>query len=167
MSRLTVFDAATLLVDGREVPLSEVSYSALPDPQTFADPKHVPTMTMTLGSVAEAVATPPGAIRERELWMELVRRTDISRFGIKMRMEVIWRSGRAPALLISMVANDRDTGEEVTLSFSAPMPPWFGPEKGVLWLRERLAQFLIHELDECMLVDGKRIYDPHDPRRAL
>lgn len=32
------------------------------------------------------------------------------------------------------------------------------------FIRGRLVEFVLHELDESILVDGKRVFDPHDEK---
>lgn len=76
------------------------------------------------------------------------------------------QSGDTPDQLIIVVEHvcDRDTGEAIRLGgmLYDPAPPETATDAElVLWLRDQLRKHVLHELDEALLVDGVRVFDPH------
>lgn len=65
----------------------------------------------------------------------------------------------------TMSVLDRDSGQEVLLQISTTLSHLGAslvPHTPMLELvREALRAAILHELDECLLVDGKRKWDPH------
>lgn len=63
----------------------------------------------------------------------------------------------------------RDTGEETYISNwdKCPLPAIRDPEIIYRTLRKLLQIVLLHEMDESIQVNGKRIYDPHDPQLRI
>lgn len=91
---------------------------------------------------------------------ELVKRIDL-RFVIQS-LEISVSPSDPPTLEFNMVVPHRDTGETICIRsndlgesiFSAYADP-------VEYVREALQRFVLHELDECLYVDGERRWDPH------
>lgn len=64
---------------------------------------------------------------------------------------------------------DREVSKPIPLFFSRSMPMdiWKSdPQRQVHFVRDTLRSMLMHELDECLKVDGVRVFDPHkdDPK---
>lgn len=66
---------------------------------------------------------------------------------------------------------DRDSGKADflhTVSVDAPSSDlaWAAdPARAVAFVHKTLRSMLLHELDECFVVDGKRVFDPHAPMK--
>lgn len=61
-------------------------------------------------------------------------------------------------IIVEVIGHSVKPGQGVRLTFTRMF--WADvPEQKTL--RELLRQAMTHEIDECILVDGKRVYDPH------
>ena len=49
----------------------------------------------------------------------------------------------------------------VQVGISVPIPTTMYPDQFYPWLFDQIKMLLEHEAQECFLVDGERIYDPH------
>jgi hypothetical protein len=73
-------------------------------------------------------------------------------------------------LVVDMLVPDRDvlsTVEYIHI-WRSVICPWApiegnGPEYLVRWMRETIANTLAHEVDECIALNGRRVFDPHQP----
>lgn len=98
---------------------------------------------------------------------QLLKKVDLSRFPFTIKL---W-TRRAPydgheILVVEMYVNDRDlpgVPNRVTMEFSA----WAGflSEKNEIcmlrWILQCVTELVVHEVQECFLYDGVRIFDPH------
>lgn len=93
---------------------------------------------------------------------------DVSRFcihGLQLRIEPASRQFGEDAVAVSvlMKVNDRDTGEPSSIAIEKLLP---GCAFVMASQRQRvvlsmLRDMVMHELDECFLVNGVRVLDPH------
>lgn len=99
---------------------------------------------------------------------EIAERIDLSRFPIPIRVEVkleCW-TGR-PTWDIRTIAKvrERDTGLPLEVTTARVMDATgvdLMKEDGALQaIRQNVRDLVMHELDECFLVDGVRAFDPH------
>lgn len=94
-------------------------------------------------------------------WVALVAKVDLSGFPVPITIRL--EPGRwETTIVFSMRVKDRTTGKEgPLLSLNVP-PSWIADERaGLDWLRRMLRDFVLHELDECLLFGGVRVFDPH------
>jgi hypothetical protein len=96
---------------------------------------------------------------------------DLSRFPMPLQLEV-WRVEVvdivAPLLALEVwvhsIVADRVTGSPIKVKFTGAHTFLVGP--GLVHtvaraVREQVREAVLHELDECFLVGGARLYDPH------
>lgn len=104
-------------------------------------------------------------------WDDLVEESlkyiDLSRFPLRMKLRVRppdqW-DGRMPHMLvINMYVADRENPDnEIVVQFSKPISPLVQTASNAVdfvYLTVKAA--VMHELDECWLVGGERVRDPH------
>lgn len=60
---------------------------------------------------------------------------------------------------VRLLIRDRDTGAEEPIQFRFNPPRSF--ESPAHMVRDAIAWVLTHELEECLHVDGVRVFDPH------
>lgn len=72
-------------------------------------------------------------------------------------------------LAVVAIVPDRDTGDflEVTFRQRWLAREWENRARRASLVRESVRRALIHELDEHIYVDGKRVQDPHSREREL
>lgn len=72
------------------------------------------------------------------------------------------RAGKVQ-LVVSMRVRDRQTGQPTVVNAREELRGGDDPS----WVRQRvraiLGEILLHEVDEQLLVNGKRVFDPHPP----
>jgi hypothetical protein len=66
-------------------------------------------------------------------------------------------------LVITALLPDRDTGKQIgiTFTFGVPLAAWNHEPSRPKILRAAILQWLTHEIDEHIFVDGLRVSDPH------
>jgi hypothetical protein len=93
--------------------------------------------------------------------LDLVEQLDLTRFRYPVRFrltEELFDIGIA--MLVEL--NDRDTGELQQAQIVGRISKAGLDERLLLRvLRQMLHEFARHEVDECLLVRGLRVYDPH------
>ena len=70
-------------------------------------------------------------------------------------------------MTVWLAVYDRDTGEPMLLRSECMARELFMPGSfaiAIQFLRDYVRDLLLHELDECILVEGVRLYDPHKPK---
>lgn len=89
--------------------------------------------------------------------------------GIFFAIEQRWAAGGVRDLYMAMNVPDvrGKAGEPVHISRYQMLPLFPGDQLAALQLRAWAAELLLHELDEQFQVDGIRVFDPHDPARAI
>lgn len=113
---------------------------------------------------------------------ELVEKIDLSRFPIPVDLQVEEYT-RVAVLKVVLQVKDRETGVPLRVLTEVPFETdaeynlrvlhGFSPASLALYTLDRIRNTIIraltHELDECFLFDGKRLYDPHrkDPHERL
>lgn len=66
-------------------------------------------------------------------------------------------------ITVAMPCKDRDEGDPIKLFLYFTYDKDYYTE--VEAVREALAETMLHEIDECLYVDGDRVFDPHDPNK--
>lgn len=66
-------------------------------------------------------------------------------------------------ITVAMPCTDRDKGDPIKLFLYFTYDKDYYTE--VEAVREALAETMLHEIDECLYVDGDRVFDPHDPNK--
>jgi len=91
-------------------------------------------------------------------WYSAIARFDVSAsFGLPMRFE--YQNG---GLIANFLVSDMRTGEKRWLSSVAMDVRYVTTAEGAFEALRYWAQVTaLHELDECLLVDGFRCWDPH------
>lgn len=56
---------------------------------------------------------------------------------------------------------NRDTGESIEVRLGSSYPLEYNDNELAEVVHATVAEALVHELDECFLVNGVRVYDPH------
>lgn len=71
-------------------------------------------------------------------------------------------------LHIKITTKDRDTGTASYVQCYRQIPPWFeNPSDfmGIIhWIEVEILELIKHELEEFMLYDKQRVFDPHKPQ---
>jgi hypothetical protein len=63
---------------------------------------------------------------------------------------------------VSSYVKDIHDGERTLIHTEWKIEPFTNTfDKKVRWVRKLIQELLLHELDECLLVSGQRIFDPH------
>jgi hypothetical protein len=115
-------------------------------------------------------------IRADVLWADsVIQRIDLSRFGIPISLHAEGPDGAGYQALVIVTAEvkDRDSGEPRQITTRVLVPGRAvdftfdgavgGPSEQTLIeaVRRAIRQLVFHEVDECLLVDGRRAFDPH------
>jgi hypothetical protein len=83
-------------------------------------------------------------------------------------MPIELRTYRKTHLHIKIRTSDRRLGYPCYVEGYRPIPAWFQRpadiENIILWIKDEVLSLIKHELDEFMLLDGNRVFDPHKPR---
>ena len=110
----------------------------------------------------------PKARQPKEGWSLERLTTEVELFTYKPGWKLyvpMWTFGESqPALLVNAEVPDRDHPDvSISIGTGAAVPPFGdGDERQFArWLRMVLLRMEEHELDENLLRDGKRIFDPH------
>jgi hypothetical protein len=99
---------------------------------------------------------------------EHVRGLNVSRFPLPMVVEsrqfdIMFPEPDGFILRIHMLVLDRDTGEPKQIIFFHNVHPLEVRSQGEVWSLHRALTIAVnHELNECFIVGGKRIFDPHE-----
>lgn len=101
---------------------------------------------------------------------EAIQRVDLSRFPIPMRLSAKPDGAGRTMVLLDVVVKDRDTGVDLRLCISEVLPSWVAEtwpggttqDRALRHILEFVRNFVLHELDECTMVDGVRCFDPHN-----
>lgn len=97
-------------------------------------------------------------------WKAAIAKVDLTRFPMSIRVESFTQVFGGLALwLTANVVNRDEPGKTIPLTSQRVLPAYSTEERAFDFIRACARDFIIHELDECILVDGKRIYDPHPP----
>lgn len=103
----------------------------------------------------------------------LVRRVDLSRFPLPMRLHLTTDDQAAPGLLhptrvvltIEMDVKLRGTGQQGRVLVEGTTElralPMMNRERCLHWIHGHVTRAVQHELDECFEVDGGLPFDPH------
>ncbi len=95
---------------------------------------------------------------------DVIRNIDMAAFVVPVRLEYL-----AYEIRIEIQVRDRATGEKIPLQQRVNFQPFYfqgmEPNKVEYHVLERiryaLKQLLTHEVDECLLYRGQRVFDPH------
>jgi hypothetical protein len=136
---------------------------------SLADLVNVSVVTNLRHMVLEWETHRPVFVPEVEEALALLRSIDVSRFPMPLRVEpfTAWVRGRDSVhieLWIHAMVSDRESGQVIRLKFTASESFAIGPgliEMVQRWVHGELRAAVVHELDECFLVGGKRVADPH------
>ncbi len=87
---------------------------------------------------------------------------------VRMHWRANWSHETMELLLEGMVV-DRETKKSGPLVFREELPlfSWKGMKQAARdrWVRGVVMRFICHEVDECLLVAGERVWDPHKGER--
>jgi hypothetical protein len=90
---------------------------------------------------------------------------DVSRFRFEVTGHTCSRfigiDGEGLRVEVHAEVRDRESGRPLLINFSKNFFPACDEHTAI---RETLIESLTHEVDECLLVNGERIHDPHVPR---
>lgn len=78
----------------------------------------------------------------------------MNRVHIDFRMDCHDLETRKPIL----IATDRIVSDAL---FSGTVPAYRDPQAPAQLIRHIVRETIFHEIDECLLIDGKRVFDPH------
>lgn len=106
--------------------------------------------------LSHAAATSPEAI------ITACSKIDVSTFALPLRLAVKVFEGNLVLYIAMPTAPDRIGGGSKGRSFSkiTPLPP--SQRSALNWVRSVIRDAVLHELDECLIVDGTRLWDPHE-----
>ncbi len=97
----------------------------------------------------------------------LVDSIDVSRFPMKMRIDA-YVDNVADAypiyhvrVIMRVIERDSDADVEVVYSESAPNLYLEDENQRLRFIHSVVRKAVDHELDECFVVNGRRIFDPH------
>lgn len=100
-------------------------------------------------------------------FIQLVAAVDLKRFAIPVRIScerAIWNDSLI--VLVTLIVPDVITGEQTTVNHQEEFLPEhikrLDRDGALMLIRRQLSFALNHELDECFLVDGKQLRDPHE-----
>jgi hypothetical protein len=91
-------------------------------------------------------------------WPAFIARVDLTRYPLPMRMRYI-----GGAVVWSFLVTDHRDGARRWLdTIPVPVPHGVIDERGAMrWVRYWTQVTALHELDECIYLDGRRPFDPH------
>lgn len=84
-----------------------------------------------------------------------------------MRVEIRWVDVTPYNVAVCVAVAERDTGQPVELVFnsSPPCKRYDDPSERARMVKRAILEFLSHELDELIMVRGKRVHEAHDESR--
>lgn len=152
--------AVRLFIDGQQVSgkITRVAYA--------------PTSASIAPVVDFGTVRPSANLRSTDdIVIETVRGIALPRFGYPIRLDVERRpypSLKEYYFTLRSEAPERDHGERIPLMMTTSIPcatieqSDAGPRWYVLeHVRRMLHAFVQHEIDECMMFGGDRVFDPH------
>jgi hypothetical protein len=90
----------------------------------------------------------------------VLRRISVRHFPLPVELGVHWPWH--PHLVCALVTvSDRESGEPLKLCFHRPLKKWATDKDVADEVRRHLKWVATHEVDECLYLDGVRIFDPH------
>jgi hypothetical protein len=117
--------------------------------------------------------SPPQGILTLEQCEEVIRKIDLSGFPYNPEIKIEHYNGflykpTTYYLQLKCIVNDRETGFPIPL-YNGSYFPVDVTTHDVLMLKIRSAMLALceHELDEFFIFNGKRIFDPHDPKTRM
>jgi hypothetical protein len=95
----------------------------------------------------------------------VLKKVKFPNFPLPIRMQM-----KGGGLYIEIDSKDRETGLHCLVQCYRPIPPWFrGPsdiEHMLYWIKDEVMGLIRHEVEEFMLFDGHRVFDPHKPKQV-
>ncbi len=86
----------------------------------------------------------------------------LSRVTYKPGWELTITDDENPSLCITAWLKDAyNPGDRMLVDIHSQLPPFFTESEVLRWLRWRLREIEVHEVDEFLRVDGKAVFDPH------
>ncbi len=74
-----------------------------------------------------------------------------------------WECEARHGLLVTMYVQDRDSGQPRDFTLKKALPGKATDGDFFRFVRAAIHELAAHEIDECLQVDGRRVFDPHVP----
>lgn len=97
----------------------------------------------------------------------IVRSIDLKAFPIPLQITVGYDYGDYLVIYISASVNDIEGGDRISVSLSRRVPITFSEAQVINLIRNAGVSVAVHEFLESMLVNGERIFDPHNTQYAV
>ncbi len=111
----------------------------------------------------EFTRSAPSVEKQFERIRSLLARVDLSRFPIPLNVTV-QKFTTGVGIFMNMHVADRDRPDwkrQVWNTLESQNVMEWGQREILRWVRDTAHNLITHELDECLLFDGRRVFDPH------
>ena len=98
-----------------------------------------------------------------EDWLAYLSGVQLSFHGLRLEVEYPGHPAQ-PLLWVRLETQERGDRSDFTLVCPTPLPPfrYLSAEEPPRILRRLCLQVLEHELDESLVINGVRVFDPHE-----